>query len=155
MRPIVRLLAIGVIVVSVVGLGIHYYTAGPEYPYPGPGQIASDTDAYVGTDVFLYLAPLDSTERRMTTLAHEYTHVLQHDTGAFQRTYRGIRTGDGNARRVYLAVIDRAGEGDYYVDCRRSEPASAALDDDLARRLWRVSADLTGVERDAIASAED
>jgi hypothetical protein len=56
--------------------------------------------------VFLYADPVPTERGRKSVLAHEFTHVLQHDTGAFQRSYRGIREGDGNARRVYLAVVE-------------------------------------------------
>jgi NAD(P)-dependent dehydrogenase (short-subunit alcohol dehydrogenase family) len=71
-------------------------------------------------------------------------------TGPFVTT-----VAEGAATPVYLAVTDEAGEGDYYAGCRRRRPARAARNDDLARRLWRVSADCTGVERDAIAPATD
>jgi len=56
----------------------------------------------------------------------------------------------GAATPVYLCVTTEAGEGDYWVDCRRARPSAAARDPDLARRLWRVSATLTGVDPEAI-----
>jgi hypothetical protein len=58
---------------------------------------------------------------------------------------------EGAETPVYLVVTDDAGGGDYYVDCRRRRPSGLALDGDLARRLWRVSATLTDVPADAIA----
>ena len=61
---------------------------------------------------------------------------------------------EGAATPVYLCVADDGGEGDYWVDCRRARPAPAARDPDLARRLWRVSATLTGVDPGAIGPAE-
>lgn len=60
----------------------------------------------VGTRVFLYTEPVPTSEGRRSVLAHEFTHVLQHDAGAFERTMAGIRQGDGNARRVYTAVVE-------------------------------------------------
>ncbi len=60
---------------------------------------------------------------------------------------------EGAATPVYLCVTSEAGDGDYWVDCRRTRPAPAARDPDLARRLWRVSATLTGVDPAAIGPA--
>lgn len=60
----------------------------------------------IGKRVFLYTKPVPTEDGRRSVLAHEFTHVLQHDANAFERTMRGIRAGDGNARRVYLAVTE-------------------------------------------------
>ena len=53
----------------------------------------------------------------------------------------------GASRIVYLASSpDVAGQtGGYYVGRSRRQPSSAARDDDLAGRLWEISAQLTGL----------
>jgi len=53
----------------------------------------------------------------------------------------------GAQTAVWLAASpDAAAEnGGYFIDCRRKSPAKPALDTDAARRLWEVSAQLTGV----------
>ncbi len=61
---------------------------------------------------------------------------------------------EGAETPVYLVADDDGGEGDYWVDCRRKRPSRTARDDDLARRLWRVSADAVGVDPAAIAPAD-
>lgn len=63
-----------------------------------------------------------------------------------------LRTPQSGARTVvYLASSpDVAGQtGGYYVGRRRRQPSTAARDDDLARRLWEISARLTGLDRPA------
>jgi len=57
---------------------------------------------------------------------------------------------EGAETPVYLVAdpdLDRTGE--YFVDCRPRRPSRAARDDRTARRLWDVSADLTGLDPDA------
>lgn len=54
MRPVVRVLLIGVLLVSVAALGVHYQTAGPTFPYPGPTAVATDYDDHVGSEVFFF-----------------------------------------------------------------------------------------------------
>src|SRR5579875_3271625 len=59
-----------------------------------------------------------------------------------------LRSAESGARTlVYLASsTEVAGRsGGYYVSCRPRTPSRAARDDDLARRLWRLSAELTGL----------
>jgi retinol dehydrogenase 12 len=48
---------------------------------------------------------------------------------------------------LYLATSPEVADvtGAYFVDERRREPASQAHDEDTARRLWAVSAEMTGV----------
>lgn len=46
---------------------------------------------------------------------------------------------------VYLAAGDVDTTGEYFVDCEPQQPSSAARDDELARRLWRWSEELTGI----------
>lgn len=60
----------------------------------------------IGDRVFLYAEPVPSTSGRMSVLAHEYTHVLQHDADAFTRTRRGVRRGEGSTSRVYIGVVE-------------------------------------------------
>ena len=58
-----------------------------------------------------------------------------------------LRTPESGASRiVYLASSPEvAGQtGGYYVGRKRREPSKSARDDDLARRLWDISAELTG-----------
>jgi hypothetical protein len=60
----------------------------------------------IGDRVFLYLESVPTEADRESVLAHEFTHVLQHDTGAFQQVSAGIREGNGSFRRVYLGVVE-------------------------------------------------
>jgi NAD(P)-dependent dehydrogenase (short-subunit alcohol dehydrogenase family) len=48
---------------------------------------------------------------------------------------------------VYLAASPQvqSASGGYYFDCKLSEPAPAARDDELAERLWRLSEQLVGI----------
>jgi NAD(P)-dependent dehydrogenase (short-subunit alcohol dehydrogenase family) len=48
---------------------------------------------------------------------------------------------------IWLAASPDAegASGGYYHKCKRANPAAAALSDDTAKRLWDVSAELTGV----------
>jgi NAD(P)-dependent dehydrogenase (short-subunit alcohol dehydrogenase family) len=55
---------------------------------------------------------------------------------------QGART----AVRVATAPELERVSGEYFVDERRAEPAPQARDDDAARRLWEISAELTGVD---------
>ena len=57
---------------------------------------------------------------------------------------RAARTG------VYLAAsADAAGvPGEDFEDCEPSDPAAAAADDERRRRLWGLSAELTGLAPD-------
>lgn len=84
----------------------------------------------IGTRVFLYTGPVPTRDGRRGVLAHEYTHVLQHDTGAFQRTMTGVRAGDGNTRRVYLAVVE--GSATYAQERYLDEHLNASLQ----QRTW-------------------
>ena len=57
-----------------------------------------------------------------------------------------LRTPESGARRVvYLACSPEVADqtGGYYVGRSRRQPSKAARDDDLARRLWDISAQLT------------
>ena len=68
-----------------------------------------------------------------------------------------LRTPESAARRiVYLASSPEVASqtGGYYVGHRRRPPSRTARDDDLARRLWDVSAQLTGLTGSAAPSAE-
>jgi len=59
-----------------------------------------------------------------------------------------LRTPESGARTlVYLASSPEVSgqTGGYYVSRRRREPSAAARDDVLARRLWEISARLTGL----------
>ncbi len=59
-----------------------------------------------------------------------------------------LRSPQSGARTVvYLASSAAVSgqSGGYYVSCKRRQPSRAARDDDLARRLWDVSAKLTGL----------
>jgi len=53
----------------------------------------------------------------------------------------------GAATPVFLAASPRVADvsGAYFEDCTVAEPSAAARDADLARRLWTLSAELTGV----------
>jgi retinol dehydrogenase 12 len=50
---------------------------------------------------------------------------------------------------VYLATASEVADatGGYYVKRREQQPSSAARDDATARRLWRLSVELTGLDR--------
>ncbi len=55
---------------------------------------------------------------------------------------------DGARTSVFLAsdsAIERV-TGRYFIDCEPAQPSTAAKDDDAARRLWRISAELAGLE---------
>lgn len=51
------------------------------------------------------------------------------------------------ATPVYLAASPDVADadGEYFSDCEPVEPSRAALDDDLARRVWELSADVVGL----------
>ncbi len=60
-----------------------------------------------------------------------------------------IRSPEQGARTVvYLASATEVESqtGGYYVNCKRRTPSSAARDAELARRLWELSAKLTGLD---------
>lgn len=84
----------------------------------------------VGTRVFLYVEPVQTKDGRRSVLAHEYTHVLQHHTDAFRQVKSGVRAGDGNTRRVYLAVTEGSAT---YVERRY---ADVHLNVSRERRSW-------------------
>lgn len=63
---------------------------------------------------------------------------------AFLSPAKGARTS------IYLASspeVERE-TGGYYVRCRKINPSTSAQDDDTARRLWDVSAELVGLSRE-------
>ena len=67
-----------------------------------------------------------------------------------------LRSPESGARRiVYLASSPEVADqtGGYYVGRKRRQPSKAARDDDLARRLWDISAELTGLT-DPVALAD-
>jgi hypothetical protein len=80
--------------------------------------------------VFLYTDPTRSTTDRKIVLAHEYTHVLQYDGGAFGHIRRGIREDAGNTRQVYLAVVEGSAS---YAEARY---AAEHLDEPYEQRSW-------------------
>jgi hypothetical protein len=80
--------------------------------------------------VFVYAEPVPTRTGRMAVLAHEYTHVLQHETDAFARTSQGVRRGEGSTDRVYLAVVEGAAT---YVQRRY---VARHLDDEPRNRTW-------------------
>jgi hypothetical protein len=80
--------------------------------------------------VFLYAEPVPNRTGRMAVLAHEYTHVLQHETDAFSRTSQGVRRGEGSTDRVYLAVVEGAAS---YVQRRY---VARHLDEEPRNRTW-------------------
>jgi NAD(P)-dependent dehydrogenase (short-subunit alcohol dehydrogenase family) len=53
----------------------------------------------------------------------------------------------GARTSVFLASSDEVEgrSGEYWVRCKPVEPSSAARDDESARRLWEISADLVGL----------
>ena len=61
---------------------------------------------------------------------------------------RWMRTpAEGAATAVYLASSPGvAASGEYFIDRRPVTPASAATDDEAARRLWALSAKMVGIE---------
>jgi len=58
----------------------------------------------------------------------------------------GIGVAEGAATSVYLATAPEVGSvsGEYFVNRRAVKPATSALDDALAERLWRESERLVG-----------
>ena len=54
---------------------------------------------------------------------------------------------EGAQTTIYCAV-DEAVEGvsgKYFMDCKVTQPSKAAVDDDMAERLWKVSAELVAL----------
>ena len=49
---------------------------------------------------------------------------------------------------LYLATADEVGglSGKYFVDCCQVEPSKEAHDSEAARRLWAISASLSGLD---------
>jgi hypothetical protein len=67
----------------------------------------------------------------------------------------GVSTvADGAAELLYAGVSERTAgvSGSYFADQRRSSPSQAAQDDRNARRLWRRSAELLGIEEPLAAA---
>ncbi len=63
---------------------------------------------------------------------------------------RSVGTRKGAQTAVFLAASAAVeGEtGGYWIDCRRAESSPESRDQEAARRLWRASAELTGVPLD-------
>ena len=63
---------------------------------------------------------------------------------------RVLLTGrDRSKGRAVVADVDAAGvTGEYFEDCEPSDPATASADDEHRRRLWDLSAELTGLSSD-------
>jgi len=63
----------------------------------------------------------------------------------------------GASTLVYLASASQLADrsGGYYAECKPVEPSREARDDAAARRLWDVSAEMTGVAPGAVASRFD
>jgi retinol dehydrogenase 14 len=80
-----------------------------------------------------------------TQLSHDY---MGNPVLRFFESLISISPERGAAHVVRLAAAaDVAGEtGTYYRSLRRTEPAPQARDEALQERLWRVSAQLTGIE---------
>ncbi|MGW8283233.1 MAG: SDR family NAD(P)-dependent oxidoreductase, partial [Gemmatimonadota bacterium] len=60
-----------------------------------------------------------------------------------------IKTPEAGARTSVFVASAPALErltGLYFIDCETARPSQAARDDDAARRLWRISAELTGLD---------
>jgi NAD(P)-dependent dehydrogenase (short-subunit alcohol dehydrogenase family) len=57
---------------------------------------------------------------------------------------------EGAETTLYVATAPELGEvtGEYFANCRRARPSRVARDDQAARRLWQVSADLVAAARD-------
>ncbi|TMA38752.1 MAG: SDR family oxidoreductase [Deltaproteobacteria bacterium] len=78
---------------------------------------------------------------------------LGHNNGFLARLVAGalrpfFRTAEqGAATSIYLASAPEADRvsGRYFVDCREARSSPASYDESLARRLWEVSARMTGV----------
>ncbi len=79
---------------------------------------------------------------------------LGKNNGAWARTIIGIlrpffRTPAQGARTsIYLASSPdvTATTGKYFVDCRPARSSNASYDEAAARRLWKISAELTGID---------
>ena len=51
----------------------------------------------------------------------------------------------GAQTTIHCAVADDIESGLYYSDCKPKEPADQAKNDEVAKKLWEVSADLVGL----------
>lgn len=105
----------------------------------GNTSIAGLTTGRHGRQVYLYAGVVTAAERRRAVLAHEFVHVLQHEVDAFRRIRRGVRGGDGNARRVAVAVVEGTAAyvgsryADRYLDVRPGRRTWAAISRNRSR----------------------
>jgi hypothetical protein len=77
------------------------------------------------------------------------THLLFAGFAPIRLLRPFLKTPEAGARTsVFLAVapaVERL-TGLYFIDLEPARPSQAARDDGAARRLWRISAELTGME---------
>ncbi|GBP12921.1 hypothetical protein EVAR_79267_1 [Eumeta japonica] len=68
-------------------------------------------------------------------------------TNLFMRVFNKTAT-QGAQTTIYCAVDEKCANetGLYYSDCKAVTPAAAALDDEVATKLWKVSAELVGLQ---------
>lgn len=60
-----------------------------------------------GRDVYLYAETVNGPTARESVLAHEFAHVVQHETDAFARIYGSVRaSGPSNARQLYRGTVE-------------------------------------------------
>jgi hypothetical protein len=54
----------------------------------------------------------------------------------------------GAKTNIYLAASAEAEgiSGKYFVNCKAARPSAAARDEEAARRLWEMSAELVGID---------
>ena len=57
-------------------------------------------------------------------------------------------TQQGAQTSIYCAVSEEMEgvSGQYLADCKIGKPSKAAMDDEVAERLWQVSAQMVGLE---------
>ncbi len=82
---------------------------------------------------------------------------LGHDNGRFARTLTSLlrpfflTPAQGARTSIYVCTAPELADvnGRYFEKCRPATPSRAARDDDDARRLWQISATLTGLDAQA------
>lgn len=92
----------------------------------------------------LVRSSIGSAERSLTTIGLAWAMRL-----------RGISPEEGAATSVYLASSPEVAQitGGYFVRCKQIAPIQHALDQSIAGRLWRVSAEMVDLPRDLVENA--
>jgi hypothetical protein len=83
---------------GVLALSVHFDSGGPEWPYPGPGQVDEKYESMVGDEVFLY-----GTVIRESSTDRQFVFQVTHSVGAYELTVEGSTTAipEGGFVQVY------------------------------------------------------